>query len=364
MRVAFASLTTSHHDRDAAGDGDGTGAGLDGDALARLRRTAELLADHGHDVHYLCGQWWDGDAVPQFDDDGVTYRRVTRDRSPREFAAKLPVAVGRIDPDVVQVPNGPSSHVVAASAGASLVRAPTIVDWWRSRREREYDRVVSAADAILTPSETVRTEARERGADGDDVTVVPDPVDTDRIREAPVSERADVVYANDLDGDANVETFLLALAELRDRDWRAAVVGDGPARAAAERTARDLRIDDRVAFLGDLPLSERLPIYRGAHVFAQTAAREAFAGDLLWALACGCLGVVEYQSGSSAHELVESRDRGRLVTSPQELADEIVAAADRDRLTVSDEFGAYDRETVAERYRTTYRSAVEAYGWF
>ena len=358
MRVAFASLTTSRH----GGANDDRG-GVGADALARLRGAAELLADHGHDVCYLCGQWWEGDAVPEFDRDGVTYRRVTRDRSPREFAARLPVALRRVDPDVVHVPNAPSSHVVAASAGASLTRAPTVVDWWRSRRGREYGRVVGAADAILTPSETVRTEVRERGADGDETTVVPEPVDTARVREAAVSERADVVYAADLDADADAETFLLALAELRDREWRAAVVGDGPARAAVERSARDLRIADRVAFLGDLPRAERLPIYRGAHVFAQTAAREAFATDLLWALACGCLGVVEYRSGSSAHELVEGRDRGRLVTSPRELADEIVAAADRERRTVVEEFAAYDRGAVAERYLTAYRAAIDAFGW-
>ncbi len=98
----------------------------------------------------------------------------------------------------------------------------------------------------------------------------------DLVRSADADERADVVYARDLDEHANVESFLLALAELRTRT--------GPrrhrrrARASDGRTDRpDLRIDDRVEFLGELSANEAVPIMKGAHVFAQTATVEPFA---------------------------------------------------------------------------------------
>jgi len=190
------------------------------------------------------------------------------------------------------------------------------------------------------------------------VRVLPESIDFDLVESAGVDDRFDAVYARRLDRHANVETFLLGLAELRDRDWTAAVVGDGPERARIESTASDLRIDDRVSFLGDLPLRERVELFKGTHVAVATATWETFATDLLWALACGCVALVEYQADSSAHELVEGRQRGRLVTSPAELADEFVAVGDLDRKAVERDFASYDHDAVLDRVVDAYRELL------
>ena len=352
MHVAFVSMHTVH--------------GLETGATRRTRQTARLLAARGHEVTVLCSRWWGGD-LPTFDHEGITYRAVTDVPATGSFAAKLPLVLRSVGADVIQAVNSPPAHVRTAKAAARLLRVPVVVDWWADQpgdSDAAYRRAVAAADEIFAPSRMVRTRVREHGARADAVRVVPDPVDMDLVRGAGVDERADVLYARDLDGDSNVETFLLALAELRDRDWRAVVVGDGPNRADAERMARDLRIDDRVAFLGDLPPAEFVPIMKGAHVFAQTATREPFATGLLWALACGCVGIVEYQVDSSAHELVENCDRGVRVTSPQELADEIVAAAGMERLAVNDAFAEYDEDEVVDRYLDRYRAVIDRQGLF
>lgn len=345
MRVAFVAMKTAFHEETPA--------------TLRTRRIARHLAARGHDVTVLCSRWWEG-RPPEFEREGVRYRAVVGRLSAKKFASKLPLALRRCSPDLVHAVVAPPVAVVAAETAARFLRAPVVVDWWSDDTEldgspKNYRRAARRADAIVTPSETVRTQVREYGAEADAVRVVPESVDLSLVRGAAVDRRADVVYARTLDAAANVEGFLLALAELRGRGWQAAVVGDGPERERAERTARDLRIDDRVAFLGDLPLEERVPILKGAHVFAQTAYREAFPTNLLWALACGCVGIVEYQAGSSAHELVEGRTRGKLVTNPQELADEIAAAAERERLPVNEEFAAFDHGAVFERYLDCYR---------
>ena len=352
MRIAFVSMYTDRH--------------RDGGATRRTRRTAELFAARGHDVTVLCAQWWDGD-IPEFEREGVDYRAVTAAPATGTFASKLPFALRRVDPDVVQAVNSPPSHVIAATTAARVLRVPVVVDWWSESAEDSragYRRAARSPDAVLAPSRMVKTRVREYGSDDGRTRVVPEPVDMSLVRDAPVDERADVLYARDLDEHANVQTFLLALAELRDREWRAAVIGDGPARDDAERMASDLRIDDRVSFLGDLPAEETVPIMKGARVFAQTATREPFATGLLWALACGCVGVVEYQLESSAHELVENRPRGVRVTSPQELADEIVAAAAVEPMTVNEAFDEFDESAVVEQYLSCYRSVVEDYGFF
>jgi len=353
VRIAFAAMTTAHH--------------VDDWYARRLQAVAERLAARGHDVTLCCTQWWEGDH-PAFDFEGVTYRRVTRERAPRQFVAKLPFVLDRIDSDVIHAATYPHLAAPAARVTGRFQRTPVVGEWW-TRPDDEtppWQRRWAARSPgrLLAPSRTVATAARESGADEDAIEVVPDSIDMAGIRSAPVDPRADVVYARRLDDHANVEEFLLALAELRRREWRAAVIGDGPARSDAERTARDLRIDDRIEFLGALNPTEQIPILKGAHVFAQTATWEPFATTLLRALACGCVGVVEYQAASAAHELVEGEPRGALVTSPQELADEIVAAAEMENWTLNEAYAAYDHDAMVDRYVDCYERAVDDYGLF
>lgn len=347
MHVAVASMHTAQF--------------CETDATVRTRRLAEGLAARGHDVTVLCVQWWGGDH-PRFEQGGVTYRRIARAPAAGTFAARLPRALLDLAPDVVHATNAPAAAVRAARATTRLLRVPLVVDWWDDDPATDpaaRRRAARTPDAVLVPSRLIATRVREHGAPGDRVAVVPGSIDMDLVREAPVDRRADVVYARRLDADANVESFLLALAELRDREWRAVVVGDGPGRDEAARTAADLRIDDRVTFLGDLPARELVPVLKGAHLFAQTATDEPFATELCWALACGCVGLVEYQAGSSAHELVEGRERGARVTNPQELADEIVAATDFERRTVDEDFAEFDHDAVLDRYVERYRTLVD-----
>jgi glycosyltransferase involved in cell wall biosynthesis len=355
MHVAFVSQWTAQHHE--------TGA------TERTRRVSEALAARGHDVTVCCARWWEG-SLPRFEQNDVTYLAV-EDIGGVEalsavgsFAAKLPAHLLKLRPDVVQVVNSPPEHVLAAKRACRPLRVPVVVDWWHDADDSwvEYKRAVRAATTILVPSELVRTQVREHGAPAATIETIPESIDVDLVRDAPVDRRADIVYANDLDGTANVESFLLALAELRGQTWRATVIGDGPAREQAMETASDLRIDDRVSFLGDLPAEEFVPILKGARVFAQTAERKPFATELLWALACGCVGLVEYQAGSSAHELVVGTDRGRRVTSPQELATAISDAAAAPPRTRSENYDAYDHDAVLDRYLETYRDAIGGAG--
>jgi glycosyltransferase involved in cell wall biosynthesis len=352
MRVAFVSMWTAQLRE--------TGA------TRRLRRTAELLADHGHDVHVCCSQWWEGH-IESFEQESVTYHAVTEGPATGSFASKVPFALRRVKPDVIQAVNTPPAQVRAAAVAGRLIRTPVLADWWCDDPDVQsdaYDRAARAPDGVVTPSRYVKTTVREHGGDEESVWVIPESVDCSLVREAPVDDRTDVVYARELDADANVESLLLALAELRGRDWRATVVGDGPERPYAEQTARDLRIDDRVEFLGEVPTDELVSILRGAHVYAQTATREPFATGLLWGLAAGCIGLVEYQARSSAHELVEGRERGHLVTDPQELADAIVDAADEERRTYDDTYESFDHSAIVDQYVDCYRSLVDDYGLF
>lgn len=351
MRVAFVSETTAKH--------DGAGEGAD-----RLTRLARHLAQRGHDVDVLCRQWWEG-RPKTFDHDDVTYRAVVRPDVPSHFfTAKLPTAVRSVGADVVHARGDPPGAIVGAHWGRFVSRSPLIVDWYDPPTGagllRNYTNryAVHAPSHGVSPSEFVRTKVREWGVDGANISVVPTGIEMDVIRETPPDETGgDIVFSRRLDDHANLETLLLALAEFREYDWKATIVGDGPERANYESQASDLRIDQNVEFVGEQSIQERIALFKNAHVYVHTAERTSFAHDLARALACGCIGIVEYHINSSAHELVESEDRGFLATSAQELTERLVQAGEHERLSVDESFARYDDGEMADAYLDIYRDA-------
>ena len=353
MRIAFVSLETSHH--------------VETETNARLQTITELLTDAGHEVCVLCSQWWDGPETT-YERDDVTYHGLSvGPEAGRAFCSRVPHTIGSLGPDVVHAMAEPPTQVIAADVGATLARVPLVCEWYAgngvhdSRRHRWAGR---RADRIVSPSRLVKTWVRELGPSGEDVEVIPNPIDLSAIREIEPGPDRDVIYARRLDDQANLESLLLALAERRDADWTATVVGDGPDRSRYERLVRDLRIEDRVTFLGEISREERIACYRGGHVFAQTAEHCVFPTELCWALACGCVGVVEYHVDSSAHELVEGHERGYRTTSETELSDAVFEARTRDRRDVDPVFESFDRPQVRDRFLELYRECIDDSGLF
>ncbi|WP_232687567.1 glycosyltransferase family 4 protein [Halobacterium zhouii] len=348
MRVAFVSETTAHH--------------ADGDDLARLDVLASCLAERGHEVDVCCAQWWEGQP-DTFEYEGVTYHAVTEERGERWFAPKVAPLLRAIDPDVVHTTSRTPGHVYGARWGGVLAGAPLVCDWYdphettEGLRGRAYRYAARKPSEVVAPSRTVKTSVRECGANGGNVSVVPTGIDMEQIRHTTPGDGGDIVFSRRLDEDANLETLLLALAEFREYDWNCTVIGDGPARDRYERQARDLRIADRVEFVGEQSVEDRVALFKNAHVYVHTAERTSFALDLQRALACGCVSIVEYHAESSAHELVETRERGFRATSAEELVRSLVAAGDIERLAVDDEFDANDRDAFLESYLDVYREA-------
>jgi len=345
MRVAFVSFRTSHHEATAG--------------VCRFERVARLLAGRGHDVTLFCDQWWGGDMVQSFEDNGLEYRRVSVGGAP-SFRVGLPFALAGYRPDVVHARPSPP-RLGATDWGARLARAPLVTEWYGDERHTGgafSGETTRRADRLVVPSQLVWTRACQRGADGDRTQVVPESIDYNRIETVEPDRDIDLVYAHPLDETANLDQFLLALAELRGRGWHATVIGDGPRRPEYEEMADELQIGDRVTFLGPCDREGRIAAYRGAHVFVQTATRELFARELLWALACGCVGIVEYQTDSSATELVENYPRSFRVTSPQEIADAITEAGDLDQMSRESSWQSYDNDAVIEQYLDIYRELL------
>lgn len=347
MRVAFVSEVTRHHPEISADWG------------ARVDGLADQLVATDHDIATFCSRWWDGQGIVKTVD-GHDYRAVTE--SPGDgFASRLPTALRRWGPDVVHAVHDDAKTVVAADFGGS----PLVVDWydlvhhspsgvWGKLRTGVRRRAARAPDAVVVPSRLVETNVRELGRPAEDIEIIPTGVEYDLIKSVEPDDQAEIVYSRHLDRDANLSELLLALAEFREFDWTCAVIGEGPERSSFEAQAREMRIDDRVEFIGDRDLEDRLAIFRGAHVYVHTATRAAFPTDLLRALAAGCVGIVSYHEASSAHELIERRPRGFAATSPADIAEAIETAGDCEYRTIDESFAEYDSETILDRYLSLY----------
>ena len=324
----------------------------------RLRRIAAALDGRGHDVTIYCLPWWETSGrrleINGLDHEGVTFEH------PALYYSRIPGLLARHRPDVVLAAASPPGAVVSAWFGARLARVPLVCDWYGDEpsvpKSRWTERAASLPTRITTPSEHQRTRVREYGGTEENTAVIPQGIDISQVVETEPGERRDVVYACRLNDDSNLEDLLLALAELRGRtDWTATVIGDGPERAAYEKQARDLRLGDRVEFLGEVGREERIAAYRGAHTFVQTARRTSFAEELLWALACGCVGVVEIQSDSSAHELVERRERGIRVTDMDSLGDAIEESWSMGFRDIDKTFQSFDHAAITGQYVELFR---------
>jgi glycosyltransferase involved in cell wall biosynthesis len=333
---------------------------LDPEGADRLDWLATALADRGHTVTRFGPAWW-VDRPSSVEASAVNFRILTTDPAPRprQLAARLPAALREFDPDVIHTNHTTPLVVATAAATATLRGVPLAVDWYDVQPstgwpERLRRLAVLAPDLVVPPSRFVQTALREVGRATAGVPVIPSPIDMDAIMAVDPEPQADLVYSRRLDAGSNLESLLLSLAEIRELDWEVAVVGDGPARDRYEFQAEELRIADRVRFLGEQPLNRRLALLRGAHAYAHTAHQTPFAVELLRALACGCVGIVEYHANSAAHEIIEQRVRGLRVTEEEGLAAAIRAATEFEQRTIDETYEAYDVAHVLDRYLDAY----------
>jgi len=342
MRVAIVERRTVHKEGESS--------------AKRLHIVAELLAMKGHAVSFYCLRWWEGEDREKIHN-GVRYYAISDDVEDVEwrFAAQLPSKIKEYEPDVI-IADGTERAVVMGSKFTCLfLRKPLILDFYKQIKiekgsKRRSDFIIGLADMVVVPSEMIQTSVIEAGFGGKLIEKLPNPIKIKRIKDTKKEKVADIVYSKVLDKNCNLETFLLALAELRDVKWKAAIIGEGEMKEIYERQIKDLRISRRVEFLGEVPIEKKIAIFKGAHVCVHTALESKFPKDFLLALACGCVGIAEYHENSSAHELIRPRERGFRITEGEILHQTIREAAEMPRKEIEEEYFGYDEKIFIEKY--------------
>lgn len=211
-------------------------------------------------------------------------------------------AAGRADVMHVMANSGWSWHLGAAPAVwiASWRRLPVVVNY-RGGGASEFFRqagfwvrpTLRRASAILVPSAFLERVFRDFGFEA---TVVPNVVDLERFvprvradagsaaRRAPhviVARHLEAIYGN----DTALRTFRL----LRERfpEARLSIAGAGAERAPLEALAKDLGVEDAVAFTGRLDNEQMAALYGRADLLLNTSLVDNMPISILEALASG-----------------------------------------------------------------------------
>jgi glycosyltransferase involved in cell wall biosynthesis len=193
------------------------------------------------------------------------------------------------------------------------------------------------------------------------ITVIPNGVDVAGLRTAERKDLATrvVLSAGRLEGYKNFAAAICAMSHVPEA-FGLFIAGDGPHRMALERLTRDLALERRVRFLGQLTPRELNSWMRTADVYVNLSPRECFGITVLEAMVAGAAVVA---SNIPAHREVLGSAGDAVAFLPPDADAPAVAAAIRRQASVPRTGEAPDVATwddVAERHLGLYWSLRRA----
>jgi len=229
-------------------------------------------------------------------------------------------ALRRIRPEGI-VCTGYSAGTVAAARYARKADVPVAIwsgtvpgpierEWWRVLMRRW---LVRKSDGFLAYGSAAREYLVSLGAEPGRIHIAWNTVDTDRFLRLPLprsplpSEPLRLLTVGYLERRKRVDLALRAVAaSVRRRfDVQLEVAGDGTERAALEQLARELKIADRVRFLGDVPYDALPERYAAAHAFLFPTERDIWGLVLVEAMAAGKACVASVAAGATRDLIVD-----------------------------------------------------------
>jgi len=318
-----------------------------------IKVLAEAQARAGHDVTVLVCDPGLGTHVEELNGVRVvkTGRLATVASMP--LSCRQPLALARADADIVHVhspyPLGEASawllkrrSKIVITYHSDVVRQKAIMRFYGPilrRVLRRADRIIATSPRYIETSPWL-PQVREK------CVVVPLGVDHRRFTPPlePYEGPFTLLFVGRLRYYKGLDDLLQAMQSLSDVQLR--VVGIGPMLEPLRAMAQELRIADRVEFLGEVD-DEHLPeVYHRAHLFVlpANARAEAFGTVLLEAMASG-LPCVTTEVGTGTSWVVQDGVTGRVVPphDPEALAKAIKSLQDR---KVRLEMGKAARERV------------------
>jgi teichuronic acid biosynthesis glycosyltransferase TuaC len=181
------------------------------------------------------------------------------------------------------------------------------------------------ADAVITVCNALRDEVVALGVEADRVVSLRNGVDLHLFR--PTERTPNAMFTLLAVGHlvpVKAQDLIIGALPLLP-GVRMVLAGDGPDRVKLESLARELKVSDRVTFLGAVPQAQLREHYGAADALVLSSSREGWANVLLEAMACGTPVVASRVYGTP--EVVASPDAGVLMgeRSYQGVADAVNA---------------------------------------
>jgi glycosyltransferase involved in cell wall biosynthesis len=365
-----------------------------GGAQKRIHEIATHLTSEGHDVTIYGRHFWDGPT--EIEHEGITLHAVApasdlytdERRSITEaidFATRLALPLHRKlkaqQHDLVVASVFPYFPVLASTLASLGTDVPLVTTWhevWRSYWEDylgalapfgkfiEYLTVRVPQHPIAVSGITADRLAAI-GPARDTIEVVPNGIDVEKIRTAPLPEETgeesfDVLFAGRLIADKNVSLLLDAFDAVADEhDATLGIIGDGPEANRLRNQAAHLEHADRVSCLGFLDEYEAvLGHMRAAAVFASPSTREGFGITYAEAMAAGCTVIGANHPESAASEVIG--EAGYLVEPTVDALTETLDDALAGRTPPKDPFEQaqkFDWDSVATQAEQAYERAID-----
>jgi len=363
---------------------------ITGGAEKRIHEIGTRLTNRGHHVTIYGRHFWDAPAETTHE--GMTLRAVAPETElyaddRRSITEALDFAARAIHPLNKHLRNDEHDLVVAsvfpyfpvfAVKLATIGTDTPLVNTWHEVWGEYWDDYLGqlALFGKLTEHLTARTPQHpiavsgitaDRlaaiGPDRDRIEVVPNGIDTEQIRTAPLPEQSyDVLFAGRLIEHKNVDVLLDAFdAVADDHDATLGIIGDGPERKHLEAKHESLTHADQVEFLGFLDdYADVLGHMRAANIFASPSTREGFGITFAEAMAADCTVIAADHPDSAADEVIG--DAGFLVEPTVDAVSRTLDGAlcgDRPSSDPVERAQRYDWDAVAEQAETAYRRAID-----
>lgn len=219
-------------------------------------------------------------------------------------------ALRRIRPEGI-VCTGYSAGTVAAARYARKADVPVAIwsgtvpgplerEWWRVLLRRW---LVRKSDGFLAYGSAAKDYLLSLGADPLRIHIAWNTVDTDRFLRVPLprgplpSEPLRLLTVGYLERRKRIDLALRAVAAVSDVQLE--IAGDGSERPALEQLAAELKITDRVRFLGNVPYDEIPKRYEAAHAFLFPTERDIWGLVLVEAMAAGRACLASVRAGAT-----------------------------------------------------------------
>ena len=181
------------------------------------------------------------------------------------------------------------------------------------------------ADAVITVCNALRDEVVAMGVEAERVVSLRNGVDLDLFQ--PVERTPNPMFTLLAVGHlvpVKAQDLIIGALTLLP-GVRLVLAGDGPDRAKLEHLARELKVSERVTFLGAVPQAQLRNHYGAADALVLSSSREGWANVLLEAMACGTPVVASRVYGTP--EVVAAPEAGVLMgeRSYQGVADAVNA---------------------------------------